>query len=348
LKKQTHQDTNNKKLRVWIDITNTPHVLVFRPIIKELQRQGHEVLVTARDFAQTSQLLDRFSIEHKLIGKHQGKEIYRKIYGLVYRTSRLIAYAAPKRFNLAVSHGSNDCALASFFLRIPHVTMFDYEYAKAMHNINLRVSTKALIPDMIPSEPLYECGGTDAKIDKYPGLKEEYYLADFQPDESVLTEIGLDISKIVVVMRTPPDVALYHRFHNPIFMDVLSKLAAREDVQVVLLPRTPDQRAEVLKMGFKNVFIPSKAVDAQSLIYYSDLVISAGGTMNREAVALKTPVYTLFSGKMGAIDTCLIAEGRMKKLESYEQLDIKKKQAYEQGQMRDINVMLDKIKEIAR
>jgi predicted glycosyltransferase len=259
-----------------------------------------------------------------------------------------MGYAAPKRFNLAVSHGSNDCAVASFFLRIPHVTMFDYEYAKAMHNINLRVSTKALIPDMIPSEPLYECGGTDAKIDKYPGLKEEYYLADFQPDESVLTEIGLDISKIIVVMRTPPDVALYHRFHNPIFMDVLGKLAARDDVQVVLLPRTPDQRAEVLKMGFKNVFIPSKAVDAQSLIYYSDLVISAGGTMNREAVALKTPVYTLFSGKMGAIDTCLIAEGRMKKLESYEQLDIKKKQTYEQGQMRDINVMLDKIKEIAR
>ncbi|MBI4734122.1 MAG: DUF354 domain-containing protein, partial [Rubrobacteridae bacterium] len=323
-------------------------VLVFRPIIKELERQGHEVFVTARDFAQTSQLLSRFDIEHILIGKHQGKEIYRKIYGLANRTSRLVAYAAPKRFNLAVSHGSNDCAVASFILRVPHVTMFDYEYAKAMHNINLRVSTKALIPDMIPSEPLYECGGTDRKIDKYPGLKEEYYLADFQPDEAVLGEIGLDNEKIIVVMRTPPDVALYHRFHNPIFMDVLRMLAARQDVQVVLLPRTPEQREEVLKMCFANVFIPKKAVDAQSLIYLSDLVISAGGTMNREAVALKTPVYTLFSGKMGAIDTRLIAEGRMKKLDSPDQLKIKKKQAYEQGHTRNINVLLDKIKEIAR
>ncbi|HZD59601.1 MAG TPA: DUF354 domain-containing protein, partial [Anaerolineae bacterium] len=163
-------------LKIWIDITNTPHVLIFRPIIKAFKEQGHEVFVTAREFAQTSQLLDRFGIEHTLIGRHQGKEIYRKAYGLVSRTSRLMGYAAGKRFNLAVSHGSNDCAVASFFLRIPHVTMFDYEFAKAMHNINLRVSTKVLIPDAIPSEPLYEYGGTDEKIDKYPGLKEEYYL----------------------------------------------------------------------------------------------------------------------------------------------------------------------------
>lgn len=340
--------SGNRDLKIWIDITNTPHVLIFRPIIKAFKEQGYEVFVTAREFAQTIQLLDRFGIEHTLIGKHQGKEIYRKIYGLASRTSRLMAYAAGKKFDLAVSHGSNDCAVASFFLRIPHVTMFDYEFAKAMHNINLRVSAKVLIPDMIPSEPLYECGGTDAKIDKYPGLKEEYYLADFQPDDSVITEIGLNTSNIIVVMRTPPDVALYHRFHNPIFMDVLRKLAARDDVEVVLLPRTPEQRKEVLAFGFKNVFIPKRAVDAQSLIYYSDLVISAGGTMNREAVALNTPVYTLFSGKMGAIDTRLIAEGRMMRLTDPEQVEIKKKSAYEQGQTRDINVLLNKIKEIAR
>jgi len=339
---------DNKKLRIWIDMTNTPHVLIFRPVIKALEEQGHEVFVTAREFAQTSQLLNRFGIKHTLIGRHQGKEIYRKIYGLVNRTGRLMAYAAGKKFNLAVSHGSNDCAVASFFLRIPHVTMFDYEFAKVMHNINLRVSTKVLIPDLIPSEPLYEYGGTDEKIDKYPGLKEEYYLADFKPDEAVIKEIGLDINKIIIVLRTPPDVALYHRFHNPIFMDVLRKLGRRGDVEVVLLPRTPEQRKEVLGMGFTNVFIPEKAVDAQSLIYYSDLVISAGGTMNREAVALNTPVYTLFSGKMGAIDTHLIAEGRMKKLTDPEQIDIKKKDVYSQGQTRDINLLLDKMKEIAR
>ena len=337
-----------KKLRIWIDITNTPHVLIFRPIIKALKERGHEVFVTAREFAQTTQLLERFGIEHTLMGKHQGKEIYRKIYGLINRTSRLIGYAAGKKFNLAVSHGSNDCALASFFLRIPHVTMFDYEFAKAMHNINLRVSSKVLIPDLIPSEPLYAYGGTDEKIDKYPGLKEEYYLADFQPDESVISEVGLDINKIIVVMRTPPDVALYHRFHNPIFLDVLRRLANRDDVEVVLLPRTPEQREEVLRLGFKNVFIPERAVDAQSLIYYSDLVISAGGTMNREAVALKTPVYTLFSGKMGAIDRSLIAEGRMMKLDSPDQIELKKKEAFGQGRVRSIDVLLDKILEVAK
>lgn len=340
--------SDDKKLRVWIDLTNTPHVLVFRPIIQAFKAQGHEVFVTAREFAQTTQLLDRNDIEYTLIGRHQGKEIYRKIYGLFSRTVKLVGYAAGKKFNLAVSHGSNDCALASYFLRIPHVTMFDYEFAKAMHHINLRVSTKALIPDLIPSEPLYEYGATDEKIDKYPGLKEEYYLADFKPDESVIKHIGLDINKVIVVMRTPPDVALYHRFHNPIFMDVLRRLAERDDVEVVLLPRIPEQREEVKKLGLKNVFIPERAVDAQSLIYYSDLVISAGGTMNREAVALNTPVYTLFSGKMGAIDRYLIAKGKMIKLEDPGQLAIKKKQAYGQGKRRDINILLDKVKAVAR
>lgn len=340
--------SSDRKLRVWIDLTNTPHVLIFRPIIKAFKEQGHEVFVTAREFAQTTQLLDRFGIEHTLIGRHRGREVYRKALGLLSRTSKLIGFAAGKKFNLAVSHGSNDCTLASYFLRIPHVTMFDYEFAKAMHHINLRVSTKALIPDLIPSKPLYEYGATDKKIDKYPGLKEEYYLADFKPDDLVIKEIGLDVNKVIVVMRTPPDVALYHRFHNPIFMDVLRRLAERDDVEVVLLPRIPEQREEIKKLGFKNVFIPERAVDAQSLIYYSDLVISAGGTMNREAVALKTPVYTLFSGKMGAIDMHLIAEGKMAKLEDPKQVEIRKKQAYGQGERRDINVLLGKMKAVAK
>lgn len=338
----------DKKLRVWIDMTNTPHVLIFRPFIKALREQGHEVFVTAREFAQTTQLLERFGIEHTLIGKHQGREVYRKIYGLLSRTSKLIAYAARKRFNLAISHGSNDCALASFFLRIPHVTMFDYEFAKAMHHINLRVSTKALIPDLIPSELLYAYGATDKKIDKYPGLKEEYYLADFKPDESVIKELGLEINKVIAVMRTPPDVALYHRFHNPVFIDVLRKLGTRDDVQVVLLPRTPKQREEISMLGYKNVIIPERAIDAQSLIYYSDLVISAGGTMNREAVALKTPVYTLFSGRMGSIDKHLIAEGKMFKLTDSDQIEVRKKQIYGQGEKRDIGLLLDKVLVVAR
>lgn len=334
------------KLRVWIDITNSPHVLIFRPIISLLKEKGHELFVTSREFSQVSELLTRFDIDHFHVGAHQGREVYRKIYGLAKRTGSLIAYAAGKNFNLSIGHGSNDCALASFILRIPHVTMFDYEHARAMHSINLRVSAKALVPDLIPSESLYRYGGKDWKIDKYPGLKEEYYLADFKPDESVIDMLGLDINKIIVVMRTPPDLALYHRLDNPIFKDVLQKLGAKSNVEVVVLPRTREQKEYIIGLGLKNVVVPDKAIDAQSLIYYADLVISAGGTMNREAVALNTPVYTLFLGRMGAIDNKLIADGKMTRLTDPEQIVLQKKSVYRKGQGRDVGLLVKKMLEV--
>jgi len=338
--------STGNKLRVWIDITNSPHVLVFRPVINLLKEQGHELFVTSREFAQVSELLKRFDIDHYQIGTHQGREAYRKIYGLARRTGSLVAYAARKNFNLSIGHGSNDCALASFILRIPHVTMFDYEYARAMHSINLRISAKVLVPDLMPSEPLYRYGGRDGKIDKYPGLKEEYYLADFKPDKSVIDMLGLDINKIIVVVRTPPDLALYHRFDNPLFKNVLQKLGTKSNVEVVVLPRTKEQMEQVRNLGPKNIMVPDRAIDAQSLIYYADLVISAGGTMNREAVALNTPVYTLFSGRMGAIDSKLIADGRMMKLTDPEQVMLQKKSVYGKGQGKDVGLLVKKMLEV--
>jgi len=334
------------KLRIWIDITNSPHVLVFRPIINLLKEQGHELFVTSREFAQVNELLKRFGIDHHQLGAHQGKEAYRKAYGLIKRTGSLIAYAAGKNFSLSIGHGSNDCALASGILRIPHVTMFDYEHARVMHSINLRVSAKALVPDVIPSESLYRYGGKDQKIDKYPGLKEEYYLADFEPDGSVIDMLGLDINKIIVVMRTPPELALYHRLDNPIFEKVLQELGSRNDVELVVLPRTKEQKEHIRGLGLKSVVIPDKAIDAQSLIYYADLVISAGGTMNREATALNTNVYTIFSGRMGAVDNRLIAGGKMTRLTEPGQIILRKKSVYGQGRRRDVGLLVEKMLEV--
>ncbi len=114
-------------------------------------------------------------------------------------------------------------------------------------------------------------------------------------------------------MRTPPAVSLYHRFDAPVFTQVLHRLKGG---QVVVLPRTPEQRAELAREG--GFIVPERAIDAQSLIAYADLVISAGGTMNREAVALGTPVWTTFEGRLGAVDEALIADGRMLRLERAE------------------------------
>lgn len=329
-------------------MTNSPHVLVLRPIINEFVARGWDVTVTAREFAQTLPLLERFGIEHTVIGRHRGKHMMAKAWGMASRTSQMIAFGAGKGFDLALSHASNDLPVASRVLGIPHVTMFDYEFAKLSHSINVRFSTKALIPDAIGVEALAPYGGTPAKVDRYPGLKEEYYLADFEPDSGILDELGLDTDNIIITLRTPPSMAAYHRMENPVFDDVMQMIASRDDTQAVVLLRTPDQRIGVEAIGSKNLIIPPSVVDAQSLVYYSDIVVSGGGTLNREAVALGTPAYTVFQGVMGAVDLDLIAQGRLSSLEKAEDLPFRKKDAASDRVRRDVGDLVDRIAAVAK
>ncbi|HKP20588.1 MAG TPA: DUF354 domain-containing protein [Thermoleophilaceae bacterium] len=298
-------------MRVWVDLTNSPHVLVMRPLIEAMRTDGHEVEVTARDFAQTLELCDRFGIEHTAIGRHRGERLASKGLGLVRRSGALARWARGRGFDVAIGHGSNDVSVAAALLRIPAATAFDYEFAAAQHHVNCRLCRVVMVPDAIPPERLERYGAKPSKLRRYEGLKEEYYLADFEPSEAVLGELGLDRERPLVVVRTPPEVSLYHRFENPLFRQVLERLAA-EDAQAVVLPRTREQREEVRRLG--PFVVPEHAVDAQSLVAYADLVISAGGTMNREAVALGTPVFTTFEGRLGAVDERLLADGRLRRL----------------------------------
>jgi uncharacterized protein len=297
-------------VRVWVDLTNSPHVLVLRPLINLMRADGHEVEVTARAFAQTLELCERFGIEHTAIGRHRGERPLDKGLGLVSRSLALVRWARRRRFDVAIGHGSNDVSVAARLLGIPSATAFDYEFAAAQHHVNCRLARAVVVPDAIPPARLRRYGAA-GKIRAYPGLKEEYYLADFEPDAAVLDELGLDRGWPLVVVRTPPEVSLYHRFENPLFRRVLERLA-RDRTQAVVLPRTPAQREEVLRLG--AFVVPNRAVDAQSLVAHADLVVSAGGTMNREAVALGTPVYTTFEGRLGAVDEALLRDGRLRKL----------------------------------
>jgi predicted glycosyltransferase len=298
-------------LRVWIDLTNSPHVLVMRPVIDVLRARGDEVLVTARDFAQTLGLLERFQIDHTAIGHHRGGRLSAKGLGLAQRSGALTRWASGRRIDVALGHGSNDISVAAKLLRIPSATAFDYEFARVQHTINGHLATRVVLPDVIPPERVARYGMTPAKLRPYEGLKEEYYLADFEPDAAVLREFGLTRERPLAVVRTPPAVSLYHRFDAPVFTEVLHKLKGE---QVVVLPRTDEQRAELAREG--GFIVPEQAIDAQSLIAFADLVISGGGTMNREAVALGTPVWTTFEGELGAVDERLIADGRMHRLMS--------------------------------
>lgn len=329
-------------MRVWIDLTNSPHVLVMRPVIELLRADGHEVRVTARDFAQTLALCERLGIEHEAIGHHRGERLGAKAVGLASRSAALVRWARAdaraaggRNFDVALGHGSNDVSVAAALLRVPSSTMFDYEWATVQHNVNCRLARAVVVPDAIPPERLYRYGAK-GKIRPYAGLKEEYYLADFEPEQAVLDELALDRARPIVVVRTPPEVSLYHRFENDLFAHVLERLraaAAEDGVQPVVLPRVAAQRAELA--GVPGFVVPERAIDAQSLIAYSDLVISAGGTMNREAVALGVPVYTTFEGRPGAVDERLIGEGRMRRLDAPERLELgKREQANGAGRTR--------------
>ncbi len=305
-------------MRVWVDLTNSPHVLVLRPIVAALRAQGHEVQLTARDFAQTLGLLERFGIEHTVVGHHRGGRLAAKGLGLVSRSLALARWARGRSFDLALGHGSNDVTVAARMLRIPCSTMFDYEWATVQHNVNCRLAQTVVVPRAIPPERLARYGA-NGKIAAYEGLKEEYYLADFVPDAAVLGELGLDPAEPIAVVRTPPAVSLYHRFENDVLGGVLDRLRGS---QTVVLPRTPQQRADLRGGGF---IVPERAIDAQSLIAFADLVVSAGGTMNREAVALGTPVWTTFQGRLGAVDEALIADGRLRMLERAEDVVVAKR-----------------------
>jgi hypothetical protein len=306
-------------VRVWVDLTNSPHVLVLRPVIEQLQRDGHEVQVTARDFAQTLGLCERFGIRYTAIGRHRGSHLAAKARGLFERSLELARWARGRKFDIAFGHGSNDVTVAAKLLRIPCSTMFDYEWAKVQHNINCRLARSVVVPAVIPPERLYRYGAR-GKLRPYEGLKEEYYLADFEPDLAVLQQLGLERAEPIAVVRTPPAVSLYHRFENDLFAQVLIGLRGQ---LAVVLPRTTEQRDELHRSG--GFIVPENAVDAQSLIFYADLVVSAGGTMNREAVALGTPVVTVFEGRLGAVDERLIADGRLKRLKRADDVKLVKR-----------------------
>jgi predicted glycosyltransferase len=317
-------------MRIWVDLTNSPHVLVMRPVIRALERRGAQVLVTARDFAQTLGLCDRLGIAYEAIGHHRGGGLAAKGLGLASRSLALTRWAAGRRFDAALGHGSNDVTVAAKLLGIPSATTFDYEWAKVQHGVNCRLARRVVVPEAIPPERLAPYGATARKLRRYPGLKEEYYLADFAPDAAVLAELGLAPADPIAVVRTPPAVSLYHRFEHPLFAQLLERL--REQAQVVVLPRTAEQRAELAAAG--GYVVPERAVDAQSLVALCDVVVSAGGTMNREAVALGTPVWTTFEGRLGAVDERLIAEGRLRRLTRADEVEVVKRAGPAAGEER--------------
>jgi uncharacterized protein len=316
-------------VRIWVDLTNTAHVLVLRPLVDLLEGEGHEVVMTARPLSHTVELLEDWGRPYTVIGRHGGATRLGKARAAAERVPRLVAFARGRRFDCALGHGSVDLPPACRALRIPNTTTFDYEWAVAQHHVICRLATRVLVPEAIPLERLARYGAGPAKVVRYPGLKEEYYLADFEPDPAVLADLGIDGGAPVAVVRTAPSYALYlGGSENALLPRVLERLAGEGETQTVVLARTGEQRAAVRALGLPRVVVPERAVDGRSLVALADVLVSAGGTMNREAAVLGTPVWSIFEGRMGAVDEGLVVDGRLRLLRDPAEIDVVKKPAH--------------------
>lgn len=311
-------------MKIWIDLDNTPHVPFFKPIIRELERRGHTVVVTARDAFQVCEVAERLGVAYTKVGRHYGKNRFLKVWGLGWRAAQLLPFVMHERPALALSHGSRAQILLSNLLRIPTVLIMDYEHIQTPPLVRPRWE---IVPDALVKESLH-CK-TRERIRTYPGIKEDVYASEFMPDASLAQELQLNGSQIVATVRPPANEAHYHNPESDeLFVEFMNWICETPGIKAVLLPRNKNQEAQ-LKTGsphwFKGskVVIPKKAVDGLNLLWHSDLVVSGGGTMNREAAALGIPVYSIFRGKTGAVDRQLENEGRLTMIHSVD--EVKKK-----------------------
>lgn len=303
--------TISRKGKIWIDLDNSPHVPFFAPMIDELKKRGYSVVLTARDCAQVRELADLFHLNYKLIGRHSGKNRIRKIAGLFCRALRLMPSILREKPDLAISHCSRAQIIVSTILGIPSLQMGDYEFATPWVFVR---PTWLMCPAVIPDEVVPGC---PKKILKYPGIKEDVYVPQFIPNPCIRPQLGLQEQDLVAIIRPPATDAHYHNDESDEFFEAVVRfLGERPDVKMVLLPRN-EKQAKGVRNRWPALFstgkmrIPTRAVDGLNLIWYSDFVVSAGGTMNREAAALGVPVYSIFRGKIGAVDRYLSEAGRL-------------------------------------
>lgn len=304
-------------MRIWIDLGNSPHPLLFAPVVRRLEQLGHAVHITARDNAQTVELANERFDAVEVIGGASPKQRAAKAATMARRIRDLISWARGQRPDVALSHNSYGQIVAASRLGLRVVTAMDFEH-QPLNHLAFRLADTILLPEALRGPDIRRKGASSGKARFYPGLKEEVYLGDFEPDPLVLERLGIDREPAgaVVVARTPPSRAIYHRFDNPLFVEALRAVERAPLTRCVLLARHPEQRRAIAELGIANLLIPERAVDSRSLMRAADLVIGAGGTMTREAALLGVPTFSLFAGQTPAVDVWLERKGLLRFLRS--------------------------------
>jgi predicted glycosyltransferase len=297
-------------MRIWIDLSNSPHPLLFGPVAHRLEGAGHSVLITARDNAQTIELARERWDGLTVIGGKSPKGRRAKAHAIYQRVVDLRRWAATAQPDVALSHNSYAQIVAARTLRIPAVTAMDFEHQPANH-LAFRLARTVLLPQALEQLGLHRQGATPAKTCFYPGLKEEVYLGDFEPDRSLRERLAIASDRKLVVARPAPDQAVYHSFENPLFVDCIRAVLRDPQATVVVLPRRPEQGEAIAALGLERCIVAERALDSRSLMSQAELMIGAGGTMTREAALMGVPTVSLFAGHRPAVDTWLERHGFM-------------------------------------
>lgn len=307
----------------WFDLDNSPHVTLFRYFFIELKKRGFNYIITARDYAQTKELLELYGIHYKLIGKHAGKNKIKKVINLLVRSIELMNFIYGKKINLAISHGSRTQLVAAKTLKIKTFLMMDYEYTE--NKIFNLLSDYILMPVFIPEKRLLDAGIKISKVRKYNGFKEEFYLSKFSPDNKFREALGISDNDILTVIRPPSMESNYHnRKSEELLLYLLDYLKTFSNNIILIVCRTNYDK-QFIESNIKinnNIFFLDRTVDGLQLLYAADLVVSGGGTMNREAALLGSKTYSIFTGKRPYLDEYLESINRLKFINSIE--DIKK------------------------
>ncbi len=294
-------------MKIWIDLSNSPHVHFFAGMIAELQKH-HSVLITCRPLANTIALLDRTGLRYHVVGRHYGRRTSGKLAGFCIQTARLCRFLRGRGIEVAVSHSSFYAPLVAHLTGIPSIYMNDNEHAQGNRPAFL-FARKILVPEFLAPEKLVRQWARADKVAVYPGVKEGVYLWRYKPVESKGSRVLKRGRRPNVFIRPEPSSAQYYKGGLNFMDDLLGDLMERFNLTV--LPRNELQRAYYLQPKFAALKVAEKPLELPEIMENCDLFLGAGGTMTREAAVLGVPTVSIYQDELLDVDKYLIARGAM-------------------------------------
>ena len=316
-------------MRIWVDLTDASTVVFFAPIVRRLEDAGHTVTLTARRFAGADLVLRRYGLGGVLTTRHRGGSLGTRAVGLVNRTAQLLGSASSGRFHVAAGSHASDFVLTAWTLGVRQMTFLDPYRLGRSNLVNVRLVDEVAVPEAVPVAGLTAMGASREKLFRYPGFKEEYYLYDARPDPEALLRLGVERRRVVGVVRpaappTRPPAGEAVPADEAALVGLITKLAGRRNVTLILVARDQDQRRRLLALDLPAVLVPDGPVDGVGLLAAADFVVGGGGAMLREAAALRTPAYTL-ARSAGPVEASLLGDGRLRRVSGPDDIVLRKK-----------------------